>query len=79
MKAFLAFAFTGLLTASCAFAGPVEPQQGYPIGGLGDAWFQNQSTSIGISNGYDPQKQTYTVPGNPPYTVRSQGLSGASR
>ena len=41
----------------------------YPVGGLGDAWMQNQPSSIGITNGYDPQAQTYLIPGNPPYRV----------
>ena len=30
---------------------------------------QNQPSSIGITNGYDPQAQTYLIPGNPPYRV----------
>jgi hypothetical protein len=29
--------------------------QVYPVGGLGDAWMQNQPSSIGITNGYDPR------------------------
>lgn len=67
-----------LLLAGIAFgvlAGPTlaEPQ-GYPIGGTGDAWFQNQPSSIGISNGYDAQAQTYVIPGNPPYTVPANPL-----
>jgi hypothetical protein len=41
----------------------------YPVGGFGDAWMQNQPSSIGITNGYDPQAQTYLIPGNPPYRV----------
>jgi hypothetical protein len=43
--------------------------QVYPVGGLGDAWMQNQPSSVGITNGYDPRVQTYLVPGNPPYRV----------
>jgi hypothetical protein len=30
---------------------------------------QNQPSSICITNGYDPQAQTYLIPGNPPYRV----------
>ena len=58
-----AVAFTALSTQ--AFAEP----RGYPVGGLGDAWMQNQPSSVGIDNGYDPETQTYLVPGNPPYRV----------
>jgi hypothetical protein len=36
--------------------------QGYPAGGLGDAWAQDQPSSIGIDNGYDPATQTYIIP-----------------
>jgi hypothetical protein len=36
--------------------------QGYPAGGLGDAWAQDQPSSIGINNGYDPSTETYMVP-----------------
>jgi hypothetical protein len=36
--------------------------QGYPAGGLGDAWAQDQPSSIGIDNGYDPSTQTYIIP-----------------
>jgi hypothetical protein len=34
----------------------------YPVGGLGDAWAQDQPSSIGISNGYDPSTGTYIIP-----------------
>lgn len=65
--------------AGTAFA---EPQP-YPAGGFGDAWFQDQPSSIRITNGYDPQTQTYLIPGNPPYTVpanpRFRGRSVAPR
>jgi hypothetical protein len=37
-------------------------RQGYPAGGLGDAWAQDQPSSIGINNGYDPSTETYTIP-----------------
>jgi hypothetical protein len=37
-------------------------RQGYPAGGLGDAWAQDQPSSIGIDNGYDPSTQTYIIP-----------------
>jgi hypothetical protein len=36
--------------------------QGYPAGGLGDAWAQDQPSSIGINNGYDPSTETYRIP-----------------
>jgi hypothetical protein len=36
--------------------------QGYPAGGLGDAWAQDQPSSIGINNGYDPNTGTYLIP-----------------
>jgi hypothetical protein len=36
--------------------------QGYPAGGLGDAWAQDQPSSIGINNGYDPSTETYMIP-----------------
>jgi hypothetical protein len=36
--------------------------QGYPAGGLGDAWAQDQPSSIGINNGYDSSTETYMVP-----------------
>jgi hypothetical protein len=62
-----------------AFAQP----KSYAVGGFGDAWFQNQPSSLGITNGYDPQAQTYTIPGNPAYTVpvnpRFQGRSATPR
>jgi hypothetical protein len=45
-----------------------EPQP-HPVGGLGDAWFQDQPSSVGITNGYDPLTQTYLIPGNPPYRI----------
>jgi hypothetical protein len=34
----------------------------YPVGGLGDAWAQDQPSSIGINNGYDPSTETYIIP-----------------
>jgi hypothetical protein len=36
--------------------------QAYPAGGLGDAWAQDQPSSIGINNGYDPNTGTYIIP-----------------
>jgi hypothetical protein len=36
--------------------------QNYPVGGLGDAWAQDQPSSIGINNGYDPSTETYIIP-----------------
>ena len=54
----------GLLVGTAS----AEPQH-YPVGGLGDAWFQDQPSSVGITNGYDPLTQTYLVPGNPPYSI----------
>jgi hypothetical protein len=36
--------------------------QNYPTGGLGDAWAQDQPSSIGITNGYDPSTGTYMIP-----------------
>jgi hypothetical protein len=36
--------------------------QNYPTGGLGDAWAQDQPSSIGITNGYDPNTGTYIIP-----------------
>jgi hypothetical protein len=36
--------------------------QGYPAGGLGDAWAQDQPSSVGINNGYDPSTETYMIP-----------------
>ena len=71
MKTLVAFVLAGILAnalgipTDTAFA---EPQP-HPVGGLGDAWFQDQPSSIGITNGYDPQAQTYLIPGNPPYTI----------
>jgi hypothetical protein len=59
----------GVLTGPAFAQQPQDQQKGYPAGGLGDAWFQNQPSTAGINNGYDPQAQTYTVPGTPPYTV----------
>jgi hypothetical protein len=60
----------------------VPSSQAFAESGFGDAWFQDQPRSLGISNGYDPQMQTYTVPGNPPYTVpakpRFQGRSAVT-
>ena len=50
---FTAVAFIVLTTQALAEA------QVYPVGGFGDAWMQNQPSSIGITNGYDPQSQTY--------------------
>jgi hypothetical protein len=34
----------------------------YPVGGFGDAWAQDQPSSIGIDNGYDPSTETYIIP-----------------
>lgn len=34
----------------------------YPVGGFGDAWAQDQPSSIGIDNGYDPNTETYIIP-----------------
>jgi hypothetical protein len=59
----------GLNMGILAGAVSAEPQQGYPVGGLGDAWLQNQPSSLGINNGYDAHTQTYLVPGNPTYRV----------
>jgi hypothetical protein len=52
------------LTAALAVVPPsaFSQPQNYPAGGLGDAWVQDQPTSIGINNGYDPSTGTYTVP-----------------
>jgi spermidine/putrescine-binding protein len=36
--------------------------QNYPVGGLGDAWAQDQPSSIGINNNYDPSTETYIIP-----------------
>jgi hypothetical protein len=36
--------------------------QNYPVGGFGDAWAQDQPSSIGIDNGYDPSTETYIIP-----------------
>jgi hypothetical protein len=46
------------MLASQAFA----QMQGYPAGGLGDAWAQDRPSSSGINNGYDPSTETYRVP-----------------
>jgi hypothetical protein len=34
-------------------SGLLREAQVYPVAGLGDAWMQNQPSSIGITNGYD--------------------------
>jgi hypothetical protein len=69
-----------LFVAALAF--PVPSSQAFAESGFGDAWFQDQPRSLGISNGYDLQVQTYMVPGNPPYTVpanpRFQGRSAVT-
>ena len=44
--------------------------QGSPVGGLGDARAQDQPSSVGINNGYDP-RIVAPVPANP-------GLEGRS-
>ena len=46
------------MLSSEAFAQP----RNYPVGGLGDAWAQDQPSSIGINNGYDPSTETYVIP-----------------
>jgi hypothetical protein len=56
LAAISAVAFAML--SSQAFA----QMQGYPAGGLGDAWAQDQPSSIGINNGYDSSTKTYMVP-----------------
>ena len=68
--------------AVAVLAGEAMAQgRGYPVGGFGDAWMQDQPSSVGIDNGYDAQNQTYLVPGNPPYRVPAnpayQGRSAA--
>lgn len=67
--AFFAAIAIGVVAAPAFAQQPQEQQKGYPAGGLGDAWFQNQPSTQGINNGYDAQAQTYTVPGTPPYMV----------
>jgi hypothetical protein len=47
-----------VMLATQAFA----QTQNYPTGGLGDAWAQDQPSSIGITNGYDPSTGTYRIP-----------------
>jgi hypothetical protein len=46
------------MLSSQAFA----QMQGYPAGGLGDAWAQDQPSSIGINNGYESSTETYMIP-----------------
>ena len=49
--------------------------QGSPVSGLGDAKAQDQPSSIGINNGYNPPVGAYPAPIAPGL----EGRSGASR
>jgi hypothetical protein len=37
-------------------------REGYPAGGLGDSWAQDQPSSIGITRSYDPNTGPYIIP-----------------
>jgi hypothetical protein len=49
--------------------------QGSPVSGLGDAKAQDQPSSIGINNGYNPPAGAYPAPIAPAL----EGRSGTSR